>query len=89
LAPSVDTDLLDRRIEVAVDRLLADRSRDTSGGGGMDAWQTSVENRLTSLDGRIQRLDEKIDRNFIITWGGLIALGLGLAGLMAKGFGWL
>ncbi len=55
----------------------------------MDAWQTSVENRLSSLDGRIQRLDEKIDRNFVITWGSLIALGLGLAGLMTKGFGWL
>jgi hypothetical protein len=89
LQSNVDLQLLDRRIAAALDQRLGDRSQDTFGGGGMDAWQTSVENRLSSLDGRIQRLDEKIDRNFIITWGGLIALGLGLAGLMAKGFGWL
>lgn len=77
-------DLLDQRIE----RALARRGAGGQG-GGMDAWQTSVENRLQSLDGRLGRLDDKIDRNFIITWGGLIALALGLAGLIAKGFGWL
>jgi len=30
-----------------------------------------------------------MDRDFRITWGGLIAAALGLAGLMAKGFEWL
>lgn len=56
--------------------------------GGMDAWQTSVENRLGSLDSRLGRLDDKVDRNFVVTWGGMIVGFVGLAGLMAKGFGW-
>ena len=49
----------------------------------------SIENRLQSLDDRLGRIDDKIDRNFLVTWGGIILLALGLAGLMAKGFGWL
>lgn len=33
------------------------------------------------------RADQRAD--FRLTWGALIAIALGLAGLMAKGFGWL
>lgn len=33
------------------------------------------------------RTDQRSD--FRLTWGALIGLGLGLAGLMAKGFHWL
>jgi regulator of replication initiation timing len=45
-------------------------------------------------DGRAVRqvndhLRDRLDGDFRITWAGVIALGLGLAGLMAKGFGWL
>jgi hypothetical protein len=89
LSPEINTRLLDERIAKALEKRGLGHSSGSDHTGSMDAWQTSVENRLSSLDGRIQRLDEKIDRNFVITWGGLIALGLGLAGLMAKGFGWL
>jgi hypothetical protein len=37
----------------------------------------------------IDHLRERVDGDFRITWAGIMALGLGLAGLMAKGFGWL
>lgn len=30
-------------------------------GGGMDPWQTSVESRLTSLDGRLGRIEDKVE----------------------------
>ena len=59
------------------------------GNGGNSMWQQSVETRLQSLDTRLGRLDDKIDRNFLVTWVGIILSALGLAGLMAKGFGWL
>jgi hypothetical protein len=35
---------------------------------------------------RVARLEASIEH---ITWAGIMALGLGMAGLMAKGFGWL
>lgn len=37
----------------------------------------------------MDRLHDRMDNDFRITWAGIIALGIGLAGLMAKGFGWL
>jgi hypothetical protein len=39
------------------------------------------------IDGRSMR--ERVEGDFRITWAGIMAVGLGLAGLMAKGFGWL
>jgi hypothetical protein len=39
------------------------------------------------IDGRSLR--DRVERDFRITWAGIMALGLGLAGLMAKGFDWL
>lgn len=71
--------LLDERIDQALERKLGEPLKAHGGGGGMDAWQTSVENRLSSLDARLGRLDEKIDRNFIITWAGSIGAVVGLA----------
>ena len=43
-----------------------------------DTWAQSVESRLGNLD-------TKIDRNFVITWGGIIVLGL----LGIGGFAWM
>ena len=37
----------------------------------------------------IDHLRDRVESDFRITWAGIMALGLGLAGLMAKGFGWL
>ena len=42
----------------------------------MDTWQNSVENRLVSFDDRLESLGKKLDRNFYITWAGIIGLGL-------------
>lgn len=82
LSDSPDTQLLDERIAQALDQAAKAGRIETGGGGdhtgGMDAWQQSVENRLTNLD-------RKIDRNFTITWGGII--GLGLIGV--GGFAWM
>jgi hypothetical protein len=37
----------------------------------------------------MDRLQDRMDGDFRITWAGIITLGVGLAGLMAKGFGWM
>jgi hypothetical protein len=37
----------------------------------------------------LERLHDRMDSDFRITWAGIIGSTLGLAGLMAKGFGWL
>ena len=82
--PSVlpDTTLLDSRIRAVMKDLDNLATIEHGGGGGhtsgVDAWQQSVENRLTNLD-------RKMDRNFIITCGGII--GLGLIGV--GGFAWM
>jgi hypothetical protein len=56
----------------------------------------STEKRLGSIDSALLRHDSKFDgirdrqeRDFRLLFGALIVATLGLAGLMAKGFGWL
>ena len=62
---------------------------ETGGGGGhtegMDPWQQTVETRLGQLHNALRDLGKKVDRNFIITWGGIIGLGI----MLIKGFNWL
>jgi hypothetical protein len=50
-----------------------------------------MESRVARLEASIEHihLRDRLDGDFCITWAGVIAFGLGLAGLMAKGFGWL
>jgi hypothetical protein len=66
--------------------------------GGMDAWQTSVENRLgqihTDIVGVNNKIDAvsttltgKVDRNFVLTWVGIIGLGLGVGAVLGRVFG--
>jgi hypothetical protein len=66
----------------------------------MDGWQTSVEGRLQSIDSRLNRIEDKADRHFerltdrmdaqfYMTWGGLIAGVIVIVGVMAVGFGWV
>lgn len=71
--------------------------------GGGDDGGGSMEPRVARLEVEYEHvrrdLDEiKVDQrelrrdmraDFRITWCGLFAVALGLAGLMAKGFGWL
>ena len=52
----------------------------------MDAWQTSVENRLASLDRRLDGVRSHLDTNFRWTWGGLATGVLALLGAFAGGF---
>lgn len=48
-----------------------------------------IKTDIRSLREAIQHLHRRLDGDFRITWAGIIAANLGLAGLMAKGFGWL
>ena len=48
-----------------------------------------IERDLASLRQTIEFLQRRLEGDFRITWAGIIASNLGLAGLMAKGFGWL
>jgi hypothetical protein len=62
----------------------------TGGGGditGMDPWQQTVETRLSELRGDVRHLDLKVDRNFLVTWGGIIAVALGIAAIIARVYG--
>lgn len=51
-----------------------------------DIADIKIEARSTreSMD----RLRDRVEDNFRITWAGIIALGLGQAALLAKGLGW-
>ena len=60
-----------------------------NGSGGDDMWQQSVESRLTELGTRLENLRSDMRSDFRLTWALTIGGILGLAGLMAKGFGWL
>jgi hypothetical protein len=44
---------------------------------------------MRSMRLTMDRLHDRMDNDFRITWAGIIAVGVGLAGLMAKGFGWV
>ncbi|HXT28852.1 MAG TPA: hypothetical protein VN716_06225 [Vicinamibacterales bacterium] len=48
-----------------------------------------IKTDIRSMQQTIDRLHDRMDKDFRITWAGIIALGIGLSGLMAKGFGWL
>ena len=48
-----------------------------------------IKTDVRSLRQAVDRLHDRMDGDFRITWAGIMALGMGLAGLMAKGFGWL
>jgi len=59
----------------------------------------AIERRLETIDHRFEAVDRRMDegfreqrnihdRDFRLTWAGIIALALGLAALMAHGFHW-
>jgi hypothetical protein len=62
----------------------------------MDSRVARLEVRVEHIEGDIaeiktdlRRLRERMEGDFRLTWAGIVALGVGLSGLMAKGFGWL
>lgn len=72
-------------------------------GGSSDGQEPPMEARISKLEAAVEyiqrdiaeiktelrRLRDKVDGHFIILAGTIIAAALGLAGIMAKGFGWL
>ncbi len=52
----------------------------------MDAWQQSVENRLLSLDSRVENLRDQMGRDFKWTWGGIAVSFVLLSAGLATGF---
>jgi len=48
-----------------------------------------VEQDIAEIKTDMRSMRHAMDNDFRITWAGIIALGIGLSGLMAKGFGWL
>jgi uncharacterized coiled-coil protein SlyX len=66
----------------------------------MTRLETKVDQGFARLDAKMDhgfervdqvfaRQDAKIDRHFPILGGMIVSLGIGMAGLMAKGFHWL
>lgn len=73
-----------------------DRGRPGGNDGGMEARVAKLEALAESTDRRLSQIEGDLRSMlrwgmaaFILTWGGIIALGIGLAAMMAKGFGWL
>lgn len=55
----------------------------------LEAVTESIDKRLTSVESDVREIRRDMRADFRLTWGGMIFIALGLAGLMAKGFGWL
>ena len=84
------------RIHGRLSRIEARLERFGSGGGGMDAWQQSVENRLSQLDGHvldlrtdIRGLRTEMGAHFRWLYGLLVLSFAAVLGVMARGFGWV
>ncbi|MGH6898107.1 MAG: hypothetical protein ACREJ5_16430 [Geminicoccaceae bacterium] len=93
---NVDYTLRDRKLDQGIqERKLAHGGRGSSG-GGMDAWQQSVESRLATIDAQIRDMRKEASTQFLWLVGLLITVmvlffgGFGsLLAVMARGFGWL
>lgn len=48
-----------------------------------------IKSDIRSLRQTLEYFHQRLNSDIRITWAGIIASNLGLAGLMAKGFGWL
>ena len=55
----------------------------------LEASMEHVQRDVSDIKVDIRRVNDAIDSNFKLTFGGLIFVALGLAGIMARGFGWL
>ncbi|MBO1080876.1 hypothetical protein [Roseomonas haemaphysalidis] len=51
--------------------------------------KTEIRGLKTTVETKLEAARERHDRDFRITFGAIIAVALGLAGLMAKGFRWI
>ena len=55
----------------------------------VEAAVEHIQTDIGDVKTDVREIRAKIDANFLITWGGLIAAVLGLGALMAKGFKWI
>ncbi len=60
---------------------------------GLARLEVKVDQGFARVDAKMDqgfaRQDAKIDRHFLILGGMIVSLGIGMTGLMAKGFHWL
>ncbi len=77
------------KLEVAVEHIQRDVTEIKTILRGHDGKFDAIRDRFDGLPGRFDGMRDRMDRDFRFTFGALIAVALGLAGLMAKGFGWL
>ena len=50
---------------------------------------SGVDKRLELVEKDLRTLSSKVDNHFLVLAGMIVALGVGMAGMMAKGFHWL
>lgn len=55
----------------------------------LEATVEHIQADVSELRKDLREIRTSMASDFRLTWGGLIALGLGLAALMAKGFHWI
>ena len=48
-----------------------------------------IKAELRSIRQTLDRINDRLNSDFRITWAGIIATNLGLGSLIAKGLGWL
>ena len=87
---------LSKQIEALKDQHGNGSGPSTPNGGNMEprvakleASVGHIEKDVSDIKTDLRDIRRDVREDFRIVWGGLIALGLGLAGLMAKGFHWL
>lgn len=100
-SPIDDTMDLRRRVKALEERGINMETTQLGGGGGPPS--NALEARIAKVESSVEHIEKDIAevhndlrslleqgfKYFLITWGGLIAATLGLAWLMAHGFGWL
>jgi hypothetical protein len=55
----------------------------------LEASMEYVQRDVSDIKTDIRRIQDAVDSKFLLTFGSLIVVAVGLAGIMAKGFGWL
>ena len=55
----------------------------------LEAHAAHIQSDVAEIRADIREIKREARADFRITWGAIIAATLGLAGLLAKGFGWL
>jgi hypothetical protein len=89
-------------LRLVTDEFVADnteRLKSGDGGGTFDGMEARVarleatvghiQTDTTDIKAEIRQMKQNARADFLITWGGMIAGFLGMAGLLARGFGWL